>query len=166
MLEVDTDITMSDTERPSTRRAELFVRASLPGPAMQCRTAVECRLQELQCAGVIDEWTTTVWRKRVPVTADCPERSLYEAFQSWAERVGASLEPCFDTRECYCTETGEKRTELVLPVRCLAVYEDETLARVAPITRAGRVESIDEYLDTLGDAETAASNTDRRLRAD
>jgi hypothetical protein len=157
---------MSDTERPSTRRAELFVRAALPGPAKQCRTTIECQLQKLQQAGAVDDWTTTVWEKRVPEYADCPERSRYEEFTSWAEREGVSLGPGFDTRECYCMETGEKRTELVLPVRCLAIYEDETLSRVAPVDRGDRITSIEECLDDLKAMETASTDTNQVITAD
>jgi hypothetical protein len=166
MLEMDVATTMSDTERPPTRRAELFVRAALPSPAKQCRTTIECQLQDLQHAGVVDEWTTTVWKKRVPEHGECPEHARYEEFQSWAQEVGVSLGPGFDTRECYCWTTGQKRTELVLPVRCLAIYEDETLSRVAPVNRGGRIKSIEECLDELKAKETASTDTTRTITAD
>lgn len=139
---------MSQTECPPTRRAELFVRADLPEPAGQRLTAVERRLQELQCEGVFDETETTVWDKRVPVDGgDCRERSLYHEFAEWAGEAGASLSPFFDTRECYSFETGEKRTELVLPAMCLAVYEDDELTQVAPFARGGSPQSVEECLD-------------------
>ena len=85
---------MPQTECPPTRRAELFVRADLPEPAGQRLTAVERRLQELQCKGVFDGTATTVWDKRVPVDGgDCRERSLYHEFAEWAGEAGASLSP-------------------------------------------------------------------------
>ena len=141
---------MPTPERPQTRRVELFVRGDLPRPSEYRRTAVEQRLQRLQCAGVLDDYGTTVWEKRVPVTdEDCPERGRYEEFRDWAAKAGATLSPFFDTRLCYSWATGEKRTELVMPALCLAVYEDEELVQVAPFARGARTHSIEDCLDDL-----------------
>ena len=141
---------MPNTECQQSRRAELFVRADLPTPSAHRRTAVENRLQELQSAGVIDSFETTVWDKRVPVAdEDCPERTRYEEFRDWATEAGATLSPFFDTRLCYCWETGEKRTELVLPALCVGLYEDDELVRVAPSARGGTPHAIEECLDDL-----------------
>lgn len=141
---------MSNTECPQTRRAELFVRADLPKPSERRLTAVERRLQDLQCKGVFDAVETTVWNKRIPVEgSDCPERSLYNEFSAWASEAGACLAPFFDTRECYSFETGQKQTELVLPAICLAVYEDDELVQVAPFARGGSPRSVEECLDDL-----------------
>jgi len=141
---------MPNTECPQNRRAELFVRADLPTPSQQRRAAVENRLQQLQCTGVVDEYETTVWEKRVPVTDDdCPEHTRYEAFRDWAAAAGATLSPFFDTRLCYSWENGAKRTELVLPALCLALYEDDELVQVAPFARGGTPHSIEECLDDL-----------------
>ncbi|WP_277541224.1 HTH domain-containing protein [Haloarcula laminariae] len=146
---------MSKTECPQTRRAELFVRADLPTLSEKRRAAVEKRLQELQCAGAIDATETTVWEKRVPVADDdCPEQTRYEEFLDWAIEAGATLSPFFDTRLCYSWETGEKRTELVLPALCLAVYEDDDLVQVAPFARGGTPHSIEECLDDLESGRT------------
>lgn len=139
---------MSNTECP--RRAELFVRGDLPRPSTRRRNAVECRLEDLQRAGVVDEYETTVWAKRVAVgDEECPERSRYDEFLAWAKAAGASLAPFFDTRLCYSWETGEKQTDLVMPALCLALYEGEELAQVAPFARCGTPHSIEECLDDL-----------------
>jgi hypothetical protein len=142
---------MPTTECPSTRRTELFVRADLPDPSQWRRNAIERRLADLRCGGDIDEFTVTVWEKRVPVAGDCdgPERSRYNEFAAWAAEAGACLAPFFDTRECYSFETGEKRTELVMPALCLAVYEDDELVHVAPFARGGSTQSIGDCLDDL-----------------
>jgi len=99
--------------------------------------------------GAVDEYETTVWDKRVPVDADCPERSRYDEFVTWATDAGATLSPFFDTRLCYSWETGEKRTDLVMPALCVAVYEDDELVRVAPFAREGTPRSIEDCLDDL-----------------
>jgi len=140
---------MSNTACPPTRRAELFVRADLPEVSERRLTALEERLRELQRIGVFDEVETTVWEKRVPVEGSCegPERSLYNEFSAWGREAGASLSPFFGTRECYSYETGERRTELVLPALCLAVYEGGRLAQVAPFARGGSPQSVEDCLD-------------------
>lgn len=142
---------MSNTECPSTRRAELFVRSDLPEISEHRRTEIESRLQELLCGDVLDEMSTTVWNKRVPVEGcdSRPERSLYNEFAEWAADAGVCLAPFFDTRICYSWETGQKRKELVLPALCLAIYEDGELARLAPFARGGTPHSIDDSLDEL-----------------
>jgi len=141
---------MQNTECPRTRRAELFVRTDLPTPSEKRRNAIERRLSDLQCAGTIDEHETTMWEKRVPVAdEDCPERTRYEEFLEWASEAGVSLAPFFDTRLCYSWDTCEKRTELVMPAICLALYEDDELVRIAPFARGGTAHSIEDCLDDL-----------------
>ena len=141
---------MSNTERLRTQRAELFVRADLPTQSEMRQATVENRLQELQCAGAIDATGTTVWEKRVPVASEgCLEKARHQEFLDWAIEAGATLSPFFDTRLCYSRATGEKRTELVMPALCLAVYEDDELIQVAPFARGGTPHSIEECLDDL-----------------
>ncbi|MDS0258651.1 hypothetical protein NDI56_04395 [Haloarcula sp. S1CR25-12] len=141
---------MPTTECPQTRRAELFVRSDLPTPSEQRRAAIENRLSQLRDVSAIDEFGTTVWAKRVPVgDEDCPERGRYDEFVDWATDAGASLAPFFDTRLCYSWETGRKRTELVMPALCLAIYEDDELVQVAPFARGGTPHSIEDCLDDL-----------------
>ncbi|GGN89008.1 MULTISPECIES: HTH domain-containing protein [Haloarcula] len=149
---------MQNTECPRTRRAELFVRTELPGPSRKRRTAVETRLQELQCNGVIDGFETTTWAKRIPISGagDCLERTRYNEFADWARATGACLSPFFGVRTCYSTETGERRKELVLPAMCLAIYEDGELIQVAPFSEDGTPRSIDDCLGELGNAESPA----------
>jgi len=143
-------VPMSNTECPTNRRAELFVRSDLPWPSKKRHSAVERRLQELQCAGAIDEYDTTIWEKRVPVTGeDCEERNRYDEFRGWATEAGACLAPFFDTRLCYSMHTGEKRQELVMPALCLALYEDDELVQVAPFASGSMTHSIEDCLDDL-----------------
>ncbi|MBX0294157.1 HTH domain-containing protein [Haloarcula nitratireducens] len=147
---------MPKTECPTTRRAELFVRSDLPQPSRKRRAAIEERLCQLQRRGVFDGFETTTWRKRVPVEGDDarPERDRYNEFAEWASETDACLAPFFDTRLCYSTETGEKRTELVMPVLCLAIYEDGKLAQVAPVGADGKTRSVDAFLTELADTGT------------
>lgn len=148
---------MSQTDYPGERRAVLHVRSDLPAPSEKRRTAVEAELQELACKGVLDEYETRAWEKRVPVDSGgpCRERDLYNEFAEWAREADVCLAPFFDTRLCYSTETGERRKELVLPALCLTIYEDGELVQVAPCAAAGRAESVDDCLERLAETDSA-----------
>jgi len=159
---------MPPTESQPERRADLFVRGDLPQPSRKRRTAVEAELDGLVSAGVLDGYGTTVWEKRVPVEG-CggrSERDRYNEFAAWAREHGACLAPFFDTRECYSTETGERRTELVMPALCLAVYEDGELARVAPFAEGGRAVSIEDCLSDLSAERESIAGRVRSSTAD
>jgi hypothetical protein len=142
---------MPETECPGTRRVELFVRGSLPTPSRKRRAAVEAELEALARQDAVDETTTTVWQKRVPIEdcGDRAERARYNEFSAWARKAGVRLAPFFDTRLCYSTQTGEKREELVMPAMCVAVYEDGDLAQVAPATDEDGPTSIADCLVDL-----------------
>jgi len=145
---------MPTSECPQRRRAELFVRSDLPTPVQKRCEAVETLLNELESDDVVDEVSTTFWAKRVPVDGGhSPERARYNEFCEWAREAGVCLVPYFDTRECYSFETGEKRTELVMPALCLALYEDGELTRVAPFTKGGESRTIEDCLTELVDGE-------------
>ncbi|WP_254278735.1 HTH domain-containing protein [Haloarcula marina] len=157
---------MATTECPTTRRAELFVRSDLPQASEKCLDAVEVGLEKLARRGVLDDYERTEWEKRIPISGDGhrPERERFNEFAEWANERGAYLAPFFDTRWCYSDETGERRKELVLPVLCLAVYEDGELARVAPFAEDGTPTSLGACLaelatETAMDAGTATPTT-------
>lgn len=142
---------MSDSTCPGGCRVELFVRSDLPTPSEKRRNAIETRLQKLSRQGFIEQFETTEWEKRVPVDGcgDRVERNRYNEFATWARSAGVYLSPFFDTRECYSSKTGEKETQLVMPVICLAVYEGEELVRVAPFAAGPRAESVEECIAEL-----------------
>lgn len=160
---------MPETECPGTRRAELFVRGSLPTPSRKRRAAVEAELEELERQGAFDETSTTVWQKRVPIEqcGNRKERELYNEFAAWAREEGISLAPFFDTRMCYSMQTGEKREELVMPAMCVAIYEDGALERLAPYADSGGPTSVEECLTALAQhTETAQTSTTTISTAD
>jgi hypothetical protein len=131
-------------------RVVLFTRAELPTPARKRRDAV---VQELRCLAegdALDGFEVVDWAKRVPINAPSAERERYAEFSAWAGEAGVALPPFFDTRLCYCMETGEKREELVLPAMCLAIYEDGDLRTVAPHADGRRTVSVEDAIDRLG----------------
>lgn len=145
---------MPTSECPRRRRVELFIRSNLPTPVQKRCEAVESILQQLESDGVVAEVETTFWAKHVPVDGGhSPERARYNEFCEWAREAGVCLAPYFDTRECYSFDTGERRTELVLPALCLAIYEDGELTQIAPHTKDGEPQTIENCLTALNESE-------------
>lgn len=145
---------MPTTPSGEATRADLFVRCDLPKPARQCRQTIEERLERVASAGGLEDYSVSSWAKRVPLDSDTEEMECYEEFRRWATDEDVTLAPFFDTRECYSMTTGEKRRELVLPVLCLAIYDDDELVYVAPHATASTTATIPDCVDQLLEGES------------
>lgn len=133
-----------------TVRVELFVRSSVPSVARERQAAAIERLYALDDS--IDAVGVRSWEKRIPIDAHGDRREthhVYETLLDWACEHGVELRPFFETRECYSSITGESHTALVLPVMCLAVYEDDRLHGVYPHADADRTYAVGDALDAL-----------------
>lgn len=87
--------------------------------------------------GLLTECTVEFWPDEIRLTADTEEtdvRTHYRQFQAWAESEGVSLEPAFARRERTTLVSDDSDTVLVLPLLCLAIYDDGELVSVAPHT--------------------------------
>ena len=147
---------MPATETTGEIRAELYVRETLPTPAQKCRQKAIARLERLTAEGPLEGYSVTSWAKRIPVagTDSGLERDRYNEFARWARENGIRLTPFFHTRECYSMETGEKRTELVLPAVCIALYEGDELQTVTPRATGTTTVSVQDCLDRLSEQAT------------
>lgn len=155
---------MPAPEPTADLRAELFTRTDLPAPARRRRDAVVETLSRLAERDRLAA-EVTEWERRVPVGAPSPERDRYEAFSDWASDVGVSLDPFFDTRRCYGTDTGRMRTELILPVMCLAVSAGGTLETVAPHADGRLTVSVEDAIDDLAvDTRSREADSEPLLR--
>lgn len=159
---------MPTREKGGEVRAELYVRETLPTPAQQCSQTIIARLERLAAEGLLGDYSVTSWAKRLPVggTDNAPQRDRYDDFSHWARTNDARLTPFFDTRECYSMQTGEKRTELVFPAVCLAIYEDDELQTVAPHATESTTESVRDCLDRLTERTSEESSQRTTLTAD
>jgi hypothetical protein len=113
-------------------RVELYARSSLPTVATRRRDEIAGRLKELAETEHVSQVAIHNWQKKVPLAKSSRELELHETFETWAEEVGVSLGPFFETRECYAMDTGEKGERLVMPALCLAVYREDRLQSVYP----------------------------------
>ena len=151
---------MGETSVPgSEARLELFVRSSAPTAARERQSATVERLHALDAENRIEEVVVHSWEKRVPTEGRGVEdtREVYAAFSAWAREHDVDLCPFFDTRECHSSITGESHTALVLPVMCLAVYDDDRLRSVFPHATEERSVAVGDALDVLEDGRTTMS---------
>ncbi|WP_246982445.1 HTH domain-containing protein [Halorientalis marina] len=135
-------------------RVELYARSSLPTVATRRRESVENRLEETVEEGHIETIETETYRKKVPLDEPSPERALYERFEEWASDVGVSLDPFFDTRECYSMDTGERGQRLVLPALCIAIYRNDRLQTVYPHSTPQGSRTVLDCLNAIETVET------------
>lgn len=152
---------MPRRERAVERQATLYTRGELPRPATAQRNAVVEELEVLAASGSLDAFDVVHWAKRVPADAEgARELALVSEFREWAEEEGVSLAPCFETRECYGVRSGDVRTELVLPVLCLAVYENGDLVEVAPRETPAGVITVADCIANLQGADDGPTETE------
>ena len=155
---------MPRRERTVDRRATLYTRGDLPQPAAERQSAVIERLGTIAASDSLDAFDVVHWAKRVPIDGDTArEQSLVESFDQWAADRDVSLAPCFDTRDCYSEETGSRRTELVLPVLCLAIYEDDELVEVAPHGTGDDVVTVADCIERLASEDREERRDDPLL---
>lgn len=100
---------------------------------------------------ILDEITFETWPNTVRIGDNCQNKALetYEQFQAWADDTNVSLRPGFKYRERETLVSGDSETVLVLPVRCLALYVDGSLAGVAPHSNGDTVYTVEDALATL-----------------
>lgn len=153
------------TSGPSPPRVELFVRSLSPSEA---RNPVDSQLQRLRTLRTnedVADLSVSVWGREVGLSSTAVRTDAGEfvlervaAFREWADRRGVSLEPFFESREVRSELTGEEYATLVLPVSCMAEYEDGRLVHVAPHAADDAVCTVADRIDRL--EERTRSDTD------
>lgn len=127
---------MDATDRQSV---ELFVRTLAPSGATGAQEEIVDRLIGLEREGVVESVDLTVWGSALRVDGSCARfgngREVAErvrSFRRWARERDVSLEPHLTTSAVDSAFTGESFERVVLPHRCLAVYEGDGLLAVYP----------------------------------
>ncbi|MFC4551715.1 MULTISPECIES: HTH domain-containing protein [Halorussus] len=154
----------------STLRARLFTQGFAPSGAEDVPGTLFERLERLEREGTIDECDVEVWGRKVcrRVRGDRPALggdvlATVDEFREWADRTGASVDHCFEEHEVRSEMTGEDRTELRLPVACLAVRYDDELAAVFPHAKDGREYTVADGLAALESSEGRSTSRPERL---
>ncbi|AUV81335.1 hypothetical protein C2R22_06385 [Salinigranum rubrum] len=116
------------------------------------QNAVVARLRELEDSGRIETYDVFVWDGRVRLNGGegrTPAAvTAYEEFDSWADATGVDIDPFFTVRERESFVDGLAR-ELVLPVMCLEVRDDDGIETVAPNFDGSEITTVQDCLDEL-----------------
>lgn len=127
---------------------ECYLRGSVAGHLVNDIIDLGARYD---ATDILDEISIETWPNTVRVGDTCQNHALeaYEQFQAWADDADVSLRPGFKYRERKTLVSSESEMVLVLPVRCLALYVDDTLAGVAPHSNGNTVYTVEDALATL-----------------
>jgi hypothetical protein len=135
---------------------ELYVRSLAPRAGHAQQEALIRRLEELDATDRIDEYSVTVWGRRVSLSSAAAETDAgqfvldrVEAFRDWARRSSRSVDSFFETHRVESSLTDEEYVALVLPAVVLAEYRDGELAYVAPCSDGGTATTPADQLDHL-----------------
>jgi len=144
-------------------RIELYVRSLLPDGAQNRQEAVVERLQRLDAADEIEDFSVIVWGKQIARESASARTEEGEyilnrvaEFKQWALSNNVSLESFYQRQEVENDVTGDAYTAMVLPVMGLAEYEDGELRHVAPCTDGDVVHTIMDRLEELENGEPTA----------
>jgi hypothetical protein len=135
--------TITDT-RP---RAELYLRADAHS-GLGVRDVVD-RAARLAADGIFSESRVAgEWSRWLRADDDwhAPAMPTYEAFASWAERNGFSLEPGFQRRTRSFVGTDGTEEVVVFPTVALALVDDGELGAVFPCTDGTRTYTVADAL--------------------
>lgn len=151
------------TYGPPSLTVELYVRSLAPDEARPTVKSVVERLQRLEAADAIDNFTVHVTRKKVcpdsPTARIEPGAFLLDqvsAFEAWADRNGRSVSGAF--RRIVDAEgiDGSDHSGVAFPTMAMAEYEDRDLRFVSPATEGPTVNTVLDRIDVLEDATTEA----------
>lgn len=141
---------MHTNEREGEIRVELFERSELPPPAQEQADGVHRQLDTLAQQGEISTLTRTEWNRRAQLD-DCDRdvRDTYLALSQWATENGVRLSPFFQTRERFCTDSGDYTDWLVFPAMCLVVYEGDEISAVYPHADENTTQTVQDGVESL-----------------
>lgn len=134
-------------------RLELFYRAHAPDEARRSQERIFERLDDLEQASETSI-EKRAWPMRVILEGDRDEEARatldsYARFAEWARENHVELDPYFHVHESHWF-TGETHTELVVPVLCLAAYDEaDDLVTVVPHTAEGHHATVSEFVQSL-----------------
>lgn len=125
-------------------------------------------LRTCESEGLIDDLVLRSWPEQV-TTSDGEEQEVldrFESFSQWADRAGVDIQPPFETRTRKSMVTGAETDLLVLPLICLALYDDAGgIVGVYPHSADGETYTVEDAIAKLrtGEVPVPLSETTTRL---
>lgn len=133
---------------------------------------VDAHVETLQASaadGQIDELVLRSWPEQVTRSPESPERDVlerFESFRSWADSAGVEVQPPFETRTRKSMVSGAETDLLVLPLICVALYDEAGgLVGVYPHSADGETYTVEDAIARLrtGEVPVPLSATPTRV---
>lgn len=110
-------------------------------------------LRRCAAEGAIDELVLRSWPDQVRRSPESPEQDAierFEAFSAWADRASVDVQPPFETRTRTSMVSGAETDLLVLPLCCLALYDEAGgLVGVYPHSADGETRTVEDAIASL-----------------
>jgi hypothetical protein len=140
---------------------DVYMRAFVPDAAQRRQEAMLERMRDLADRGKIDDLSVTRWSNQVSVTPDLDSDNpagehVYRELDAATEDTTLSIEPFFRERR----GPKEDRQVISLPVICVVVRSDETVAGIYPCSADDSTYSVTDCLDALEAGENVANVTE------
>lgn len=119
--------------------------------------------------GQIGDLVLRSWPEQVTRSTESPDRDVLErfaSFRSWADRADVTVQPPFETRTRTSMVSGAETDLLVLPLICLALYDDAGgLVGVYPHSADGETYTVEDAIAGLqtGEVPVPLSATPTRV---
>lgn len=129
-------------------------------------------LRSCESDGRVDGVVLRSWPDEVTLPPGDPDRDVHERFESfrtWADRAGVDVQPPFETRTRKSLVTGAETDLLVLPLICLALYDDAGgIVGVYPHSADGETYTVEDAIARLraGEVPVPLSATPTRVVRD
>lgn len=129
---------------------ELWLRRHTPACTASAEQRLIHRVDALEGTSQVASVRVETWDRVRPHSPRCPdELETVRRFARWADRNGLSLEPAFQRRSAGSLLEESEHVEIVVPLACLAVYDDGELRCVTPCSNGDRVATVDQALTRL-----------------
>lgn len=134
---------------PNTLRAVLRLRSL----AFEYVDEEIDRLERLVGNGQLARFDLDVWGDRIavdrPDAAGSPVLETFEEMERWAVDRGYSLLPAFERRTTGSMVAEDGREIVVVPLRCLTIYDRDELRTVYPYADGETVYTVADGLEAL-----------------
>lgn len=139
-----------------TLEVELRLRRHTPACTASATDRLIQRVRTLEQTGRVDTVRVETWDcVRPGVQRHAGDLSVIGRFARWADDNDLCLEPGFKRRQVSSLVESGTHLEVVVPLACLAVYEEGDLRTVAPCSNGETVATVDDVVTRLERGEVS-----------
>lgn len=137
-------------------RAVLRLRTLVPRGISPIQSDVIDQLQEFKTKGIIADLDIDTWGSSMGMSISSDRdstgtRKLLSEFEQWEDTRSRTLSPAFGRSDTKPSDDGttEQSTYTILPLLCLAIYNDTTIQAIYPHRTSEEVRTIHDGIASL-----------------